>query len=280
MNPRLTAAAVGIALTLAGGGIAHATQNAPVAITMTTTSCDSTHHISHETLTNGTTTDEKVQVYLEPSGGGNTLGVPVTNAQALPAPVTVAHDANLAITLPYETSDAVFMAVAVETGAALPTTDQELTTQREAGTASYAELHAPCNPAPPNPCPTDQPNPYPIPASCPTFAATVAPKPATSTTPKATPTVTRLTMTPAARPTTTAAIIPVAPVSTTAPTATPVSVTAPTATTTTAAIMTAPAAATTRTTRSPLTVIVAALLVALVGVACVMAGSRKSHRRG
>lgn len=195
MRRTLTTLVVGATLALTGG-VAHAatqdTTQVLVTMTGTSTTCDGTNAIIHATLHNPATADETAVVYLEPIAGGNTLGVPVTNVQPSPSPVTVPKGGHLDITLPYENGNAVFMAVAVAQGGTMPTTDQELVSQRNAGTAAFSEMFpadstrtnkypaapAACTPPPQTACPPGWPiNPYPIedPACIPhtTTAATV-----------------------------------------------------------------------------------------------------------
>lgn len=149
MRSRLTAAAVGLALTLMGAGTAHATaQTTPqvqINMTSTSTTCG-TNATIHATLFNPTVANETAVVYME-QAGGNTLGVPVTNSLPAPLPVTVPHNGHLGITLPYEDGNAVFMAVAVAAGGTVPTMWQsspsqptDLKVMRAAGTAADSEL--------------------------------------------------------------------------------------------------------------------------------------------
>lgn len=253
MNTRLTAVAVGVALALIGAGTAHATQNTvQIRMNSTSTTCDGTTATIHASVHNDTTSTENVSVYLEPTSGGNTLGVPITSDRS------ITGGGALDINLPYENGDAIFMAVAVASGGTTPVNDQELVTQRNAGAANFSELtpayhsgqyHYPaapaaCSPAPPNQCPPNWPiNPYPLADPCPSATSTnpnvaplkTSPPPVAHQSPKAavsiTPTHPRAThaattTAPAVvsvkkpTPTSTASASPSAPVPVTHPTAT------------------------------------------------------------
>lgn len=212
MRSRIAAATVGVAIALTGVGTAHAAaQNTPqIRMTSTSTTCDSGTATIHATLYNGNGTGETVVVYLEPNSGGNTLGVPVANANVAAGDV-------VGVNLPYENGEAVFMAVAVTGNATVPTMWQsnpaqtdDLKAMRAAGNASDTELFptshsgqyryptSPCPSPAPAPCPPNWPiNPYPVPESCPSATplpqtvavlpqATVSASAHPSTTPKVT----------------------------------------------------------------------------------------------
>lgn len=219
MRSTLTTLVVGATLALTGG-VAHAsaqTPSAPPTIFMldtlrdaghgnVTTTCGDNGPVIHTVLYNDHGgPDETVQVYLEPVGSWNGIGMPVLNQQPSPNPITIPAGGHTAITLPYENGNAVFIAAAVAKGDTLPATDQELEAAMSAHTADssqlfppgrgnsgkyeYASAPASCTPPPQTACPPNWPiNPFPIedPACAP---HSVAPRPS-NTAAKVTATVT------------------------------------------------------------------------------------------
>lgn len=222
LRSRLTAAAVGVGLTLTGAGVAHATaQTVPGSPTifmldtlrdagnnphLVSTSCgDDGRALIHTVLYNDHGgPDETVVVFLEPNPGVGGLGVPVQNNQPSPSPIDIPAGGHVAITLPFENGSAVFDAVAVAKGSTMPTSTSELAADETAKTADNSQLFYPgggtngkyeypaapkaCTPPPWHPCPPNWPiDQYPVIQTCPVYVPPPPPTTHPSTTPSTHP---------------------------------------------------------------------------------------------
>ena len=313
MRNQLTAAAVGVALALTGGGIAHATTT-PVTIAMSNaiTTCDGTNAEITAILHNDGGPDEDVQTYLEPNSGVGGLGVPVQYNQPAPDVIHIPSGAQAVVHLPYENGSAVFNAIAVAHGAALPTSTTDLENQVAAKTAAFSELFpagngthtytypvAPsgCTPPPWHPCPPNWPiDLYPVVQTCPVWtpppAPTVPAQPKASSAAPPKPVVkatthpsTTTTSTPApAAPsvttsTTTKAVVPQVEAATVAPSTSASTTASVSVTTEPSSVTIAPAAVEKKSSFSgPLLLVGLALAFGAVAVVCAVVGARRKHR--